>query len=132
MSFESRTPDGVVNYPLGRDAKGYCIFTADGYMSVAVMSSKRPRYVSGDLLGGSTEEKVAAAETYITYSGRYETRGNKLIVHCEVSFFPNWVGEDQVRFFELNENRLNLSTALILVKGKEMASYLTWERVTAD
>ena len=88
VSFHLRTLDGQLTYPYGPDAVGYYIFSESGYMSVAVMPSNRRKFAAGDIMGGSTEEKVAAAETYISYGGKYEIQGDKLVVHPEVSFFP--------------------------------------------
>ncbi len=80
-------------------------------------------------MGGSTEEKVAAAETYISYNGKYEIQGDRVVVHPEVSFFPNWVGVDQVRIWELEDNRLTLSTHSLLIRGEPQTAHLVWERV---
>ena len=80
-------------------------------------------------MGGSTEEKADAAETYISYSGQYEIQGDKLVVHPEISFFPNWVGVDQIRIGELEGNRLTLSTAPLLARGHLQTAHLVWERV---
>jgi hypothetical protein len=131
VAFESRSNDGAVTYPFGKDTSGYYIFSADGYMSVALMSAKRKQYSSGDMLRGLAEEKMAAAESYISYAGRYEVQGNKIVVHCEVSFFPNWVGSEQVRFFEFsdNENTLTLSTFPMKIGGKDLTSILVWQRI---
>jgi hypothetical protein len=130
ISFEGRRNDGVVTYPWGKDTTGYYIFSADGYMSVALMSAERRQYSSGDMLHGSAEEKIAAAESYISYAGRYEVQGNKVVVHCEVSFFPNWIGSEQVRFFEFSddENTLTLSTLPVRIGGKDLTSVLVWRR----
>ena len=129
QSFHVRTDDGQVTYPFGRDAVGYYIFAESGYMSVAIMGAHRPRFAAGDMLAGSTEEKVAAAEAYISYSGQYEIQADKLIVHPEVSFFPNWIGVDQVRLFELTDNTLTLSTPPLLLQGKQRTAHLVWERI---
>jgi hypothetical protein len=129
VSFHLRTLGGDLTYAFGPDAVGYYIFSESGYMSVAVMKAKRPQFVAGDILGGSTEEKVAAAEGYISYSGKYEVQGDKVVAHPEVSFFPNWVGVDQVRFWALVGNRLTLSTPALFVRGMQQTAHLVWERV---
>jgi hypothetical protein len=129
VSFHIKTLDGKVTYPYGPDAVGYYIFSESGYMSVALMPTNRHKFADGDLMGGSTEEKVAAAETYISYSGKYEIQGDKLVVHPEVSSFPNWVGVDQVRIWELEGNRLTLSTPPLLIRGVQQTAQLVWERV---
>ncbi len=98
-------------------------------MAVALMPSNRRQFAAGYYMGGSTEEKVAAAEGYISYSGKYEIQGDRLVVHPEVSFFPNWVGVDQVRICELEGNKLKLSTAPLLMRGMQQTAHLVWERV---
>ena len=129
VSFHFKTLDGKVTYPFGPDAVGYYIFSESGYMSVALMPANRRKFVAGDIMGGSAEEKVDAAETYISYSGQYEIQGDKLVVHPEISFFPNWVGVDQIRIGELEGNRLTLSTAPLLARGHQQTAHLVWERV---
>jgi hypothetical protein len=133
VSFESRSDDDIVTHPWGRDVRGYYIFSPDGYMNVALMSAQRIQYSSGDMLHGSAEEKIAAAESYISYAGRYEVQGNKIVVHCEVSFFPNWIGSDQVRFFQFSEdeNTLTLSTLPLKIGGKDLTSVLVWQRIAS-
>jgi hypothetical protein len=129
-SLEVRTTANEVTYPFGRDANGYLIMTPDRYWSVAIMSTNRPQFSSGDVLGGTTQEKVSAAEGYISYAGRYDIQGNKVVVHVEVSFFPNWVGRDQERFFEVEGNTLELRTFPLLVAGKQQSAHLIWERAS--
>ena len=129
VSFHLRTLDGQLTYPFSPDVVGYYIFSASGHMSVALMPAHRRAFTVGDIMGGSTEEKVAAAETFIGYSGKYEIQGNKLVVHPDVSFFPNWVGVDQVRLWELEGNRLTLSTPPLLIRGLQQTAHLVWERV---
>src|SRR5438105_3788302 len=108
LSFESRTADGEVTYPYGPDAVGYIMYNENGTMAVAIMSANRPKFAAGDMLGGTTMEKDAAADTYLSYCGRYTLLPGKVVHHIEVSFFPNWVGGDQERIFELDGDRLML------------------------
>jgi hypothetical protein len=105
------------------------MYSEDGYMSVAIMSTNRPKFASGDLWGGTTEEKVAAADTYVSYCGKYEVQADKVIHHIDVSFFPNWSGDDQTRFFKFEGDRLSLSTPPFLVAGIQQTAHLIWERV---
>lgn len=92
LSWENRSIDGQsISYPLGRDAVGYIMYNQHGYMSVAIARPGRAEFAAGDLLGGSAEEKAQAAETYVSYCGRYEFRGDTVVHHVEHSLFPNWV-----------------------------------------
>jgi hypothetical protein len=130
ISWENRSVDGQkISYPLGKDAVGYIMYNEDGYMFVAISRPNRVRFAAGDLLGGSTEEKVQAANTYVSYCGRYEFRGGIVIHHVDLSLFPNWVGVEQERLVELRGNRLTLSTRPILLGGIQRTAHLIWERV---
>ena len=129
ISWENRSVDGQISYPLGQDAVGYIMYNQDGYMCVAIMRPNRAPFAAGDLLSGSIQEKVHAAETYVSYCGRYEFQGDVVIHHVELSFFPNWVGVDQERLVELTGNQLILSTRPLLLGGRQQTAHLIWERV---
>ena len=118
LSWENRAVvDGEVSYPLGKDAVGYIMYGADGYMSVAIMCPDCARFAAGDLLGGDAEERAQAALTYVSYCGTYEFRGETVVHRVELSLFPNWVGVEQERLIEVSGNRLTLSTRPILLGG---------------
>ncbi|MEK8015652.1 MAG: lipocalin-like domain-containing protein [Candidatus Parabeggiatoa sp.] len=128
LSCELKDDKGQVTYPFSPDAVGYIIYTETGYMSVNIMTtSNRIQFVNGnhDIAGGTTEEKIAAAETYFSYCGQYEIRDNKVIHHVKASLFPNEVGTDLERLFEFKDNKL-----LLMASFLGQTAYLTWERVT--
>jgi lipocalin-like protein len=129
LSWENRSADGTISYPLGRQAVGLIIYTADGYMSVAMMRADREPFAAGDLLGGSSDEKARAAESYVSYCGRYEFRDDSVIHHVELSLFPNWSGVDQERLVEVTGKRLTLRTRPLLLDGIEQSACLVWERM---
>jgi hypothetical protein len=131
VSYETRTAEGGVSYPLGRDATGLILYTPDGHMSVALMSANRTNYASGDMRGGTAEEKLAAAETYISYCGRYELKGDEVVHHVELAFFPNRVGTPQVRTCSISGDTLTLSTPPMLIEGKQQTGHLVWRRANA-
>lgn len=128
ISCELSTADGEVSYPWGRDASAYIMYTPDGYMSYQVMAGNRTLFASGDLFGGTAEEQLAAVRTYQSYCGTYEFRGDSVIHHVEVSSFPNWVGQDQVRFVSLVDDVLTLSAAPLVLHGKSRTARLIWKR----
>ena len=130
MSFEVRGADGRVRYPYGRDAAGYIIYGADGFMSVQFGPADRPRFADDDLGGKGDGEWAALARSYTAYCGRYELRGDRVLHHVELSLFPNWVGETQERFLTLDGNRAILRTPPFLVRGEERTGVLVWERVS--
>ncbi len=128
LSYEVRASDGSVSFPLGRDAVGFITYTEDGFMSVSMMTSGRRSYADGDFRGGTDEEKLAAADSYVSYCGRYEVQGDSVLHHVEVAFFPNRVGTSPRRFVQLEGDRLLLTTPLMLIAGKEQVGHILWGR----
>jgi hypothetical protein len=128
VSVEVRNTNGMVSYPWGQAVRGYITYGQDGYMSVSFMSTDRPNFQSNDLRGGSVEEKVSAFDTYFSYCGKYEIRGEKVVHHIEVSLYPNWTGVDQERFYTFDGDRLILSTPPVVFENSEQTGYLIWQR----
>ena len=98
-SYLELAADGsVANAPFGADASGLLIYASDGFMSAFLMPAARRLFASGDWFSPTSEEAVAASRV-IAYSGRYrvdEVAGT--VTHeVELSFFPNWSGQNQVR-----------------------------------
>jgi len=128
VSYENRSGDQVT-YPVGKNPVGYIMYNAEGYMAVALMASNRKRFSSIDIMGGATEEIVAAYGTYLSYCGKYAVTEARVIHHVEVSSYPNWIGQDQVRFYKFEGNKLILSTPFMILGGKQQRGYLIWERM---
>ena len=127
-SWEIKSTDAVV-YPFGQDAIGYIMYTQDGYMSTSVMTADRSQFTSGDIFGGNLEEKALATQTHISYCGTYDIQKDKVIHHVKVSSFPNWTGSDQERTYELDGDRLLLSSPVLLTKDEHQTVLFVWERV---
>ncbi|GHO87336.1 lipocalin-like domain-containing protein [Dictyobacter formicarum] len=129
VSVELRYSDGDVRYPWGTHAKGHLLYSAEGYMSAVIASAERPLFATEDVLTGSVEEQAQAARSYVSYGGPYELHGNEVTHHVEVSLFPNWVGQAQLRYIEALDNKqLILRSAPILANGKQATGYLIWRR----
>ena len=129
LSWENRATDGQVTYPMGIDALGYLLYTADDRFSVTISRRGRSGFAAGDLLSGTTEEQARAVEGFVAYAGRYSFDGDRVVHHVELSLFPNWVGSDQQRWVELAGDRLILSASPLLLAGKQQVPRLVWERV---
>ena len=129
VSWENHAADGQVTHPMGTDAIGSLLYTADGRFSVTISRVGRAEFAAGDLLGGTTEEKAQAVEGFVAYAGRYSFHGDRVVHHVELSLFPNWVGSDQQRWVELNGDRLILSARPLLLAGQLQVPRLVWERV---
>ena len=128
VSHVYTSEDGDTVHPWG-DAGGYIMYGADGYMSVVISDRDRPNFASGDVKGGTIEERAAAASSYVSYCGRYELKEDHVVHHIEAALFPNRVGTQQVRYFTLAGDTLSLRTAPMLVEGKVRVGELVWERV---
>ena len=103
---------GVENHPFGERPLGLILYTPDGYMSAQLQRPKRHPFAEGDLLHATPEEYAAAGSSYIAYSGRFFVDEEKKSSSHEmaVSFFPNWLGQRQLRLVKLNGDHLQLST----------------------
>jgi hypothetical protein len=111
--------------------EAYLVYTADGFMSWAVMHAARPRFATDDLLQASAAERIAAAETHLAYCGRYSMQGNQVTHHTEVACFPNQIDSDHVRFFELDGDRLTITSPPVLAGGTEQIGVMVLERAPA-
>ena len=129
LSLEARTSTGDVSYPYGKDAAGYLLYSSEGYMSASVMQARRSHFASPDALAASAEEKLAAFDTYSSYSGRYEVRAQKVIHHVEISLFPNWSGKPQERFFAFSGDQLTLTAPPMRIGGIELTLVAIWQRL---
>ena len=130
LSFETRLENGQVIYLLGPKPIGYLMYSEDGYMLVNLMKANRQSFSSEDMTTMSQEEKIAIAEDFHGYSGKYEILTANTIVHYpEIHVIPNLIGVPQERTFEIIDSRLSLSTPTGKLGDKLAASYLVWERV---
>jgi hypothetical protein len=119
----------VVRYPYGKDPDGFIFYNVDGFMSVFVASKERTLFQSNDLGAGTSKEKIAAAESFVGYCGRYEVFDDRVVHNIMVSFFPNWVGDKQERFYRFEGDKLILSTAPMLFFGETQSVHVIWQKV---
>src|SRR4029077_7822907 len=97
----------------GEHPLGLILYTPDGYVSAQLQRPERPPFADEDLLHATPDEYAAAGRSYVAYSGRFfvDERKKSLSHEMAVSFFPNWLGQRQVRLVEVNGERLQFSTA---------------------
>ena len=130
VTCEFKLSEGGTVYPCGKEAIGMLIYDEHGHMSAQAMNPDRPIFVSGDIRKGTAEEIKAAFDGYTAYFGIYEVDEEEGTVTHRIrgSLFPNWVGQDQKRFFEFSGNRLTLKTPPIPAAGRMVTAILVWER----
>lgn len=104
--------DGPIEYPLGKDAMGYLIYTADGYMSAQIMRPGSRPYSTEDPFAIADDEAADAARHYLAYAGPFEVieHEGKVAVkhHAKLALVPNWADGHQLRFCELEGDELVL------------------------
>lgn len=108
-SWTTRNTKGDVEYPFGENAEGNVIYTRGGWVSIHVAADQRPN-LPIDILGpiGTEADRISAYTTYVAYSGHYHVNEDVIIHKVTTSLYPNWVGIELQRSFELSGNNLVL------------------------
>lgn len=127
----SRADDGSLAYPFGEDAQGSLVYTGGGWMIAQISTGDRRDLPSDDLFSGSDAERAEAFSSYLAYCGSYEVTGDVVVHRVAMCSFPNWVGTEQTRHFELIGEQLTLRTPPIEVGGKLLVHEVFWRREEA-
>ncbi len=127
---EIRWSDGKVELPYGEDADGLLVYTPTGHMSGHLMRQDVPRFRT-DARRASPEETRAAFLGYLGYYGTFTVNKSAGTVTHRVlgSWHPNWVGTNQLRYFELEDDTLVLQTSPSISGDRSRHSRLVWQRV---
>jgi hypothetical protein len=131
VSLGFREENGETRRPLGDNVRGVLIYTAGGLVSAQLIPPGRPRFVSGDQERATPDEIKAAFDGCTSYYGRYELdpAGGRVVHAIEASLYPNYEGQGQVRYFRLDGDRLEITTAPILWQERPRVVVLVWERM---
>jgi hypothetical protein len=109
VAADVQHPDGSRGRDYGADPKGLLVIDGQGHYSLQIFKSEREAFGSGDKAAGSPEEYRGAVLGSSTHFGTVsidQTAGT-LTFHIENASFPNWIGQQQVRKYELNGNELS-------------------------
>jgi len=132
QGWETVVDNRVVGYPLGERVSGFLVYHPTGFMSVNISAPNRVRLPGDDPFEGDPKLLALDAKGYLSYCGPFSiVSEHELIHHLKLCSFENWVGTDQHRIVQLNEDTLTLSTAPRLLLGKQGIGRLTWKRVTS-
>ena len=105
ISFDNEFQDGSPRRALyGQNPSGYIILTAEGRM-VAIFEGEGRKPAKTD------EERAVLLRTMFAYTGMYRLEDDKWITKVDVAWNPAWNGTDQVRFYKLDGNRLEVTGA---------------------
>ena len=129
VSSEFRHTNGEVTYPIGQNAVGLLIYTAEGYMAVQLMRTDRPAFASDDVFQGTPEEIRAAYEGFTAYFGTYtvDDTAGKVTHNVQGHLFPNRIGSTVTREFTLVDQCLTLR-ATVRRDGRPLTALLIWAR----
>jgi hypothetical protein len=121
LSLSGRSTEGDSLFPYGKHMFGMLIYDPGGNMSTLLMDPDRPGFSSGDMMKGTPDELESAFEGFDAYCGTYtlDEQNSTVTHHVLGAKFPNWVGTDQVRYYEVSGDTLRISAPPILAQGIE-------------
>jgi hypothetical protein len=127
-SFSEQNLDtGEIRYPFGEAASALVIYEANGYVATifAAADRKPPRAPQA-----TDQEAIDLYRSMISFAGRYELSGNRLIYHPEISWNEAWNGTTQERVIEVSKDRLQTNSvpAISPLTGGRTVFSLVWER----
>lgn len=119
---------GVERTNLSAAPSGLVNFSPDGRLLLLTVDSSR-RKPEGEK--PTAAEAEALFRSMIAYAGTYVVEGNKVTYDIEISWNESWTGTKQVRYWELKDGKLHVSTPEIVnpLTGKLSVHRLTFEKV---
>ena len=109
-------------YPLGDDAEGFILYTADGFVSALLSRSGRPK-----LAVSSAADKARAHDDCFGYVGRYTVRDGSVFHAIEVSTNAALAGITSTRKITLEGDRLTLAGP-DFTPGAARSQRIIWQR----
>ncbi|MBL8689468.1 MAG: lipocalin-like domain-containing protein [Rhodospirillaceae bacterium] len=113
--------------PLGQRPYGRLVYTETGQVIGILAHEKRPR---PDELIATDRDAVELFRTFVSYTGRYEVAGDRVVHHVDISWNGTWTGTDLIRRVELNGDTLTLCTlpGPGSTDSRRGVSVLVWKR----
>jgi hypothetical protein len=82
----------------GPSPVGRLILTKAGDMMTIITSTDR----------ALMRDAARLFETMMAYAGKFRLDGDKIVIGCDLSWHPDWIGTEQVRYFKLDGEKLCL------------------------
>jgi hypothetical protein len=94
VEWSEQQSNGPKAFPLGDDAIGQIIYTADGHVAAQLARRGRRSFPSGDWREACDEDAARAFKEYFGYFGTFSINTKKQVIthHIEGSWFPNLEG----------------------------------------
>ena len=105
-------------------SEGRALITPDGYAAFVIAAANRKP-------AANDAESVALLKTLMVYTGPFTIENDKFTTKVDISWNELLTGQDQVRFFKLEGDKLTIRTveqASAVYPGKKVVGTLTWER----
>lgn len=115
---------------MGAHPAGYVHYDRDGRMMLMIVGSDRKKPAGSTATPDEAKELITSM---LAYAGTYtvDTQAKTITHHIEISWDQTRAGQDHVRKYELEGNRLRLITdpSTDPASGKKTVRTATWERV---
>lgn len=113
--------------PYGDHPTGYIQYSPGGHM-VMFLSGELKVPASGKY---TDAERADIHRAIVAYAGTYAVEGNTVVYHVLTSWRPEWIGRDQIRYFETNGTNLTIKTTPVTFTqtGQTVVATLTLRRV---
>jgi hypothetical protein len=117
---------GQASEPLGPHPLGSMMLDDKGHFMLMIARPDLPSFAANKREAGTAEENKAVLAGSLSFFGTYTVRPGVLTLRPAASTFPNWVGHDQERYFELEGTRLKWTNKTPAI-GAEFVE-LVWVR----
>lgn len=126
LSYELLMVSGIVEKPLGDRPLGRILYLDSGQMSAQVAASGLDPLANDDSRAATPEEAAHAWRNYVGYWGTFTVDAEAgVVIHTvEGAWFPNWVGQNQVRRYRFSGDMLTLEA-----DAPEWHATLVWRRI---
>jgi len=122
-------PDGSIQMPWGPSPIGIALIAESGDFSAHLMRAERGRFGADH---PTPAEKQKAYDDYFSYFGRilrFEDAGATVITRVQGASDPNWIGSEQVRYLDIeDQDHIVLRTPPLSLGGTKVVGRLRWHR----
>lgn len=124
VSFATEIDEQPPIETMGKSPRGYLVLTPTRWIHVITAENRK--------FGTSVEAKSALWESLSTYTGLYHLDGSRIIVTVDASWNESWNGTQVTRSWQLDGNRLSITTARAPYSrdpSKMAVTRAVWEKV---
>ncbi len=111
------------------EAIGVLMYDENGNMNAQIMKSGRKGFISDAISGGTPDESKNAFDSYLAYFGTYyEASPGKVVHKVNGALFPNWLGNEEIRYGAIVEDKLIITTPPISTPQGNIVFTITWQK----